>query len=375
MQVLLASTSYPADDQDWRGRFIADMAESLAKKSQLSMEVWAPPGALPSGVTYAGTEVDARWLKLLMQQGGIAHLLRKRGPFALGKAWELLVKLGDIYRRSPADVLHINWLQNALPLTVTRKPALVTVLGSDFALLKLPGMAAMLRRSFRERAVILAPNAKWMVGKLEQVFGDLAEVRHIPFGINPAWFSIERIPNQTSSLNWLAVTRLTPGKLGPLFEWGEVVFGSKHLLHLFGPHQDASIVIPDWVRYHGPSHPSVLRDEWFPQAAGLITLSRHDEGLPQVLLEAMAAGLPVIASRLPAHQEIIQHGETGMLIGSAQELQEALDSLADTFTNNSMGNLARAWISARVGSWDDCAELYVAAYRKLLEIQKSTPHQ
>lgn len=367
MRVLLTSTSYPSDAQDWRGRFIYDMAGALAKKAEANLEIWAPPGVLPREVSYAATDSEAEWLKQLTQLGGIAQLLRKRGPFALGKAWGLLAHLRDVYRRSPADILHINWLQNALPLAVTRKPALVTVLGSDFALLKLPGMVAMLRRSFRGRRVILAPNAGWMVEKLEQCFGDLAEVRSIPFGIDPAWFDVRRTASQDEPLNWLAVTRLTPGKLGSLFEWGEGVFGNRDMLHLFGPRQDAGITIPDWVRYHGPTHPAALREEWFPKAAGLITLSRHDEGRPQVMLEAMAAGLPIIASALPAHQEILRHEINGMLVNSPQELQAALDFLADASSNNVMGAAARAWVSGEIGTWDDCAARYVAAYRNLLE--------
>ncbi len=274
------------------------------------------------------------------------------------------------YRRSPADILHINWLQNALPLTVCRKPALVTVLGSDLALLKLPGMATMLRRVFRGRRVILAPNADWMVSKLEQYFGDQVEVRTIPFGIDLSWFNVKRVIDPALPLNWLAVTRLTPGKLGLLFEWGQDVFGDRHILHLFGPRQDAGVTVPDWVRYHGPTHPAALREEWFPKAAGLITLSRHDEGRPQVMLEAMAAGLPIIASTLPAHREIIQNGKTGMLVDSPQKLQAALDFLANSSNNDAMGTAARAWAREEIGSWDDCAERYLVAYRDLLESQK-----
>jgi len=367
MRVLLTSTSYPSNAQDWRGRFIADMVGEVANHPDVNLDIWAPPGVLPEGVSYAGTEIEARWLGQLMQQGGIAQLLRKRGPFALVLAWGLLIRLREVYRRSSADVLHINWLQNALPLGVTRKPALVTVLGSDFALLKLPGMVSLLRRAFRGRRVILAPNAGWMADKLKVDFGDLAEVWPIPFGIDPAWFSIERCHSQGGQLNWLAVTRLTPGKLGSLFEWGEGVFGNKHILHLFGPRQDENIVIPDWVKYHGPTHPEALRNTWFPQAAGLITLSRHDEGRPQVMLEAMAAGLPIIASRLPAHNEIVQHGETGKLVDSPQALEAALNRLSIDEINHSMGLAARNWISAHIGTWDDCAARYIEAYRVLME--------
>lgn len=361
----MVSTSYPRNSEDWQGRFIADMATALGGKQDLQMDLWAPPGELPNRVAYAATSEEAAWLAGMMRHGGIAQILRKRGPFALGTAWGLLSRLRRLYRRTAADVLHVNWLQNALPLSVSNKPVLITVLGSDFGLLKLPGMVAALRRALHGRRAILAPNAGWMAAKLESHFGDLARIRSIPFGIDPAWLAVERTAFSASPCHWLAVTRLTSGKLGTLFEWGELVFGKEHVLHLFGPRQETGIAIPDWVQYHGPTHPAVLRDEWFPRAAGLITLSRHDEGRPQVLLEAMAAGLPVIASALPAHDEIIRHGETGMLIDTPQSLAVALEFLGNPATNHATGLAAREWIRAHVGTWQDCADRYAAAYLEL----------
>jgi glycosyltransferase involved in cell wall biosynthesis len=366
MRVLLTSTSYPADAQDWRGRFIADMAAALAEKDGVDLEIWAPHGTLPPGAHHATTEAEALWLDNLTQQGGIAQLLRRRGPFALGAALGLLLRLSAVYRRTDADVLHINWLQNALPLGSCRLPALVTVLGSDFALLKLPGMVTLLRRTLRDRRVILAPNAGWMTDKLTRYFGDLAEVRPIPFGIAPRWFDVARTPPPSTPYHWLAVTRLTPGKLGALFEWGAGIFGDEHVLHLFGPHQDESIILPGWVRYHGPTHPAQLAQTWFPRAAGLITLSRHDEGRPQVVLEAMAAGLPVIASPLAAHREIIRHGATGILVDSPAALRAAVEQLARPSDNSAIGMAAHAWACEHIGTWRDSTERYLAAYRDLL---------
>src|SRR3546814_20018551 len=59
-------------------------------------------------------------------------------------------------------------------------------------------------------------------------------------------------------------------------------------LHLYGPMEE-EVELPGWVHYHGPASPRLLADEVFPAARGLITLSQHAEGRPQVLLEAMAA--------------------------------------------------------------------------------------
>jgi glycosyltransferase involved in cell wall biosynthesis len=298
LNILMSSTSYPETPQDWRGRFIASQAAALARRGDISLSLWAPPGVLPAGVDAATTPADMLWLGRLAQQGGIAHLLRTRKALAAKTIVALLARLRHAYRHQPADVVHVNWLQNALPLWGTTTPALITVLGSDFGLLRLPGMKTLLRAVLRQRRAILAPNADWMRPGLEQAFGDLAEVRPIAFGVDDPWFELVRHPPENNTRQWLVVTRLTRNKIGDLFTWGEGVFGGARQLHLFGPMQEA-LELPSWVRYHGPTHPADLLKNWFPRACGLITLSRHDEGRPQVMLEAMAAGLPVLASDLP----------------------------------------------------------------------------
>jgi glycosyltransferase involved in cell wall biosynthesis len=110
-----------------------------------------------------------------------------------------------------------------------------------------------------------------------------------------------------------------------------------------------------------------LRDTWFPQAHGLITLSQHAEGRPQVMLEALASGLPIVASRLPAHDDLLAGGEGGILCDDATATQAALAMLADATTNRALGARGRARMQATIGTWDDCAERYVAMYRQLQE--------
>lgn len=362
----MSSTSYPQNLQDWRGRFIANLADALARRDDVSLSLWAPPGDLPAHVTNAATPADARWLAGLSQQGGIAHLLRTRRVLAAGSILNLLMRLGRTYRRERADVLHVNWLQNALPLWGTRTPALITVLGTDFGLLRLPGMKLLLRAVLKQRRAILAPNAAWMQPVLEQAFGDLAEIRPIAFGVDAHWFDVVRPEPVDDTRHWLAITRLTKNKIGDLFNWGEGLFGVQRQLHLFGPMQE-QLELPPWVQYHGPTHPAEQLQTWFPQACGLITLSRHDEGRPQVMLEAMAAGLPVLASDLPAHRDMLQHRQTGWLAATRDELSQGLDWLENPAQNQLTGQTARRWIKDSIGSWDDCAGRYAAAYQDLLE--------
>ena len=366
----MTATSYPAGNSDWRGRFIYDMAESLASSGRVGLRLWAPPGHLPAGLNSALVGDDAVWLEKLQNQGGIAHLLRRRpvqGGFA---AIGLLRRLRRAYRDfadfSPSTaVVHANWIQNALPLKGTKLPALITVLGSDLALLRLPGMVAAVRAMLCERASILAPNADWMVPVLEKDFGDLAEVRVIPFGVHGRWFAVERQPEAIGGGDWLIVSRVTRAKLGHLLDWGEGLFGEKFKLHLLGPMQE-SIELPDWIQFHGSTNPEELASEWLPKVQGLITLSTHDEGRPQVMIEAMAAGLPILATDIPAHRDLLVDGGTGCLVRTRDELVRALGLLDDPQENLRIGREAQRWVREAIGTWNDSAGRFVAAYEELL---------
>lgn len=369
LNVLMSATSYPENSADWRGRFIANLTGALAKHRDVRLSLWAPPGEIPHGVTDATTVSDACWLGGLSRRGGIAHLLRTRRALAAWTVLGLLARLGRAYRRPGVEVVHVNWLQNALPLWGTPRPALITVLGTDFALLRLPGMKMLLRHVLRQRRAILAPNADWMRPALERAFGDLAEIRTIAFGVDRPWFDVVRRVAPDNVSHWLTVTRLTKDKIGDLFGWGDGLFGPGRQLHLFGPMQEA-VELPSWAHYHGPTHPADLMTQWFPVACGLITLSRHDEGRPQVMLEAMAAGLPVIASDLPAHREIVEHRHTGWLATDREALARGLEWLENPLNNRQTGQAAQRYIRDSLGSWDDCASRYVDAYEQLLDAKR-----
>ena len=126
------------------------------------------------------------------------------------------------------------------------------------------------------------------------------------------------------------------------------------------------VVLPAWVKWHGATNPGELSASWFPRATGLLTLSRHDEGRPQVMLEAMASGLPVLASDLPAHRDFVRHGETGWIADTPDRFREGLIRLEDAEENARVGEQARDWIRRAVGTWDDCAGRYARLYRELL---------
>lgn len=81
-------------------------------------------------------------------------------------------------------------------------------------------------------------------------------------------------------------------------------------------------------------------------AADVCILPSDKEGLPLSLVEAMAAGVPCIATDVGGSGEIVVHGQTGLLIkpGSVEELYQAIVyMMGHGEERRRMGEVARQW--------------------------------
>lgn len=86
-------------------------------------------------------------------------------------------------------------------------------------------------------------------------------------------------------------------------------------------------------------------------------------------LEAMAAGKAVVASDVGGHQELIRHGQTGVLFpaGDAKALQEALAQLLDDPAySHTLSRRAGEWVRCE-RSWDRTTAAYSEIYAKALD--------
>jgi glycosyltransferase involved in cell wall biosynthesis len=93
------------------------------------------------------------------------------------------------------------------------------------------------------------------------------------------------------------------------------------------------------------------------------------EGMSNVILEAMAAGLPVVATRTGAAGDIIRDGVSGLLIdpGSARQIHDAVQRLlCDESLAESIGRQARAAVEAAY-SIERVAGNYLELYQGLLD--------
>ena len=84
------------------------------------------------------------------------------------------------------------------------------------------------------------------------------------------------------------------------------------------------------------------------QTADVFLLTSDHEGTPNVVMEALACGLPVVATKVGDVPELVQHGFNGYLFDPSNEsaMTDALVRLADPDLRSSMGRKCRAGLQA-----------------------------
>jgi teichuronic acid biosynthesis glycosyltransferase TuaC len=111
--------------------------------------------------------------------------------------------------------------------------------------------------------------------------------------------------------------------------------------------QVRTLGLGDAVHFLGPVPPERLRVPL--SAADVFVLSTRNEGWANVLLEAMACGLPVVASDVGGNAEVVCRDDLGLIVpfGDAAALQAALN---EALTRRWDRDVLRAY--ARENTWD-----------------------
>jgi glycosyltransferase involved in cell wall biosynthesis len=123
--------------------------------------------------------------------------------------------------------------------------------------------------------------------------------------------------------------------------------------------------LADAVAFAGVLPPAGVREEY--ERADVLCLPSRSEGLPMVVLEAMACGLPVVANAAGALPEVVgSDGHAGRLVpprdprAMAQALGEVL---ADPARAAAMGRAARARVE-RSFRWSDAAAELIEVFEE-----------
>ena len=138
-------------------------------------------------------------------------------------------------------------------------------------------------------------------------------------------------------------------------------------------------VLEEWIRQRGVGDVVKLtgfREDTWPvlSAADLVCLPSKSEGMPNVLLEAMAASRPIVATTVGGIPEAVTHGHNGVLV--PPERPEALAAaigrvLDDPSWAGRMGREARRTVERRFHV-RDVARRYGDLYQSLMDARKES---
>ncbi|KPJ60048.1 MAG: hypothetical protein AMJ46_08595 [Latescibacteria bacterium DG_63] len=300
-------------------------------------------------------------------------LVRHNGAYAnLTVGWNIYGKMKRVLREGRYDVVHVHCpLVPVLPLAATRTSRDVALFGTFHASAKSNAgyfLFKPLLQKFHRRItgkIAVSTPARDFVHKY---FG--GEYRIIPNGVDPDRFKPDNPPLEElmdGTLNILFVGRPDPRKgLEHLIRAMEIVHARSNSpvrLIVIGdgprrPSYEAMVAdeLKDSVRFVG-SVSNELLPRYFSSAQVFCSPATRNESFGIVLLEAMASGVPLVASDIPGYRTVVSHGEEGMLTeaGNHEKIAETiLLLLSDEKLRKEMGTKGRQ--KAFQYSWTSVAQ-------------------
>jgi len=281
-----------------------------------------------------------------------------------------------------SDIIHCQWtfsgFLGVVLKWVFRKPLIITVHGSDINLVLNRGFLKRLTSLVLQQADRVIAVSEDLRKKVLTLGAAPDKVRVIYHGVDPERFFPQE-SGTTRKLNLLWIGRLSPEKgLAYLvkamkrvleeFPGGNLTLvsaGDEHAMRELTDLIDREGV-REGIRIEGNKKsdelPSLMRQ------ADLFVLPSLSESFGVVVIEAMASGLPIVASRVGGIPEVVEEGITGILVPPADSpaLSEALlRLLKDPERRKKMGRNGRERV-IKLFSWDKTIEATLNVYQDVL---------
>lgn len=394
MKVLYITTSFPSHPHDMAGIFVLNLARALVKESHdMECTVLTPAASSssnwPEDINVIRFQYAPKKTQLLAQRpGGIPQALREKPAAFLLVPGFLLSMLGWIVRLAPVhDVIHAHWsitgFTASLAANFSNVYLITTIHGSDFNMAKRNVVSRFIMQRTLKKSHIVAGVSKSILDGLKEVYPAYSEkIVFVPNGVNDIFYSISPLSKKADSkINFLYIGSLIPlkgvdtlisacGRLGPTANWSLTIVGDglerERLKALCREHE-----ITDRVRFLGVQPPD--RIPGIMQTAHCLILPSYSEGRPSVILEAMAAGLPVIATDIPGTNELVLDGVNGWLFkaGDFHGLGKILKKILDApEVLVPMGRKGREMMLENGLTWQSTARRYIELYKKVAGCRK-----
>jgi glycosyltransferase involved in cell wall biosynthesis len=390
-RLLMLSTSYPLHAGMDAGVFVQRLAENLPAAWRVDVVCPADqqpsPDSAPSAqprlwpVRYA----PAAWRTIAQRPGGILPAVRSR-PWRVALVPALLIAMAwtTVRRARHADVIHGNWaLCGAIAGVVglvLRRPVVTTLRGEDVSGAGGSVLGRMVIGLVMRLSTQVVCVSQAMAEALRARYPARAGTIHVCLNGVEATFSavppVELADDQLPTFVMVgslvrrkgvdlairALARQPHAKRARLLVAGDgperaQLEALAHELGIATQVHFMGAVAPDQV-------PAVLAQ------GHVYVMASRSEGRPNVVLEALAAGRPVISTRLPGVAGLVEDGDTGWLceLDSVDALADAMaQAIADPAECRRRGASARTFATAQLPDWPTAARCHAAVFDAALD--------
>jgi len=402
MKVLMVTSSYPLFEGDGTAPFIEEIARSVAARGhRVDLVLPAHPRLKRSdeaGVRFfpfpyaplAGLNVWG-YAQSMNADRGFKWKTLLVAPFA---AFATRHAVKRRLAQDAYDVVHAHWVVPGAalargPARAAGKPFVISLHGSDvFAAERYALVGGAARQAFHAAGAVTACSSD-LRSRAVALGARAQTTRTVPYGVDARFFAPpprpdpngreamrRRLGASPSQTLVVAVGRLVEkkgfvplidavGDTGPLHL---AIVGDGDLeaeLRARAQSSRASVTLAG--RFSRTEIAEALNGADIVAVPSLIDSKGNVDGLPNTLLEAMASGRPIVASRVAGIPDVVTDGVEGLLVapGDVSALRAALSSLAgDSRSRDTLGENARRRVEREL-TWDKVAstleECYVQA--------------
>lgn len=392
MRLLALTTSYPLHPGSSAGVFVQSLYRRLS--IECAIEVVCPADSKSTEATFddgsaAGIRIHAvryaprAWRRLAQESGGVVTGLRRAPGYVLllpglllGLFWRCLLRADD------ADLIHANWAvcgaMAGIIGRLRRKPVITTLRGSDVTRATRSRLDRMiLGLAVRNSRVVICVSEAMAERLRKQFPRRTADIHACLNGVDEAFFQVDRVVSEHKGLRVLAVGNLIHLKGFDVLIEAVARAHRREQMHVCiigdGPEREsllaraASRGVSSRFTFAGTVSATDMPERI--SEADVFVLSSRSEGRPNVVVEALAGGLPVISTDLEGVRGMVENGDTGWLVevGDADALAVALDqAVTDRAELHRRGERARAVARIQIGTWADTARRYQALFQTAL---------
>jgi glycosyltransferase involved in cell wall biosynthesis len=384
LRVLSFTTLFPNPAEPGRGIFVRNRLAEIASRADLLVIAPVNAGRNPRVLGVPFRRRDPAGFDVLHPRFAVLPGMLKQwdAAFLFGETWP---QVRGAIRNGGArpDLVdgHYAFPDGAAGARLARHlgvPFVLSVRGSDLEVIARNGARREpIRRTLRDAGAVIAVSRSLERRALE--LGAVAARTHvIPNGVDVARFlpldraaarDALRIPRDERMV--LVVARLEPVKGLDLLSAAMAALRARAVdarAHVVGEGPGRRAVeeairasaVEDAMRLHG-SRPAETLPLWYA-ASDVVCLLSHSEGCPNVILEALACGRPVVATDVGGIPDLVRDGENGFLVRS-RDPGEVADRLEAA--------LSRRWDPAAIAaaarrSWGRVAEEQMEIYRRVV---------